>query len=326
MGEDHGEDGCTPRATVPGTQTRVFSFTGLESSRKGFNRISESIMRGLVCRGLHASGRMTLLSSRAQARSNSLCHASKAANNDIGFGFSAGGLLFPYYVGLVSGLMDQGVMVDSTKVAGASAGSLIAALSKSGVSEDVLVEATLELAANLRTKGTATRLRSVLKQTLQDALPSDIAERCNGLCFVAVTRVQPGRTPFLKSDLISQFKSRDHLIEALLTSCHVPYWLDGNAVTTFEEGMAMDGGLTAFIPVPPVKNPIRVACFPRKSLGSLFGPISISPDAFEDFDAFPYTMSELISLALNPGSDNQLQGLLAKGRRDALAFVQELKV
>ena len=83
-------------------------------------------MRGLVSRGLHSSrlggGRI-------------MSHATKAPNplSDIGFGFSAGGLLFPYYVGLASGLKEAKVLVDATKVAGASAGSLIAALCKSGV-------------------------------------------------------------------------------------------------------------------------------------------------------------------------------------------------
>jgi hypothetical protein len=42
-------------------------------------------------------------------------------------GFSAGGLLFPYYVGVTEGLADAGVLDDSTQLAGASAGALIAA-------------------------------------------------------------------------------------------------------------------------------------------------------------------------------------------------------
>lgn len=257
-----------------------------------------------------------------QVRSSLQSHATKASMNDdgYGFGFSAGGLLFPYYVGIASGLMERGLLGESTPVAGASAGSLIAALCKSGVPESVLVDATLELAANCRENGTALRLRSVLKATLSDALPLDIAERCNGVCFIAVTRVSLGKTPLIKSDLVSQFRSRDHLIEALLTSCHVPFWLDGNALTTFEGGLAVDGGLSAFIPVPPVKNPIRVACFPRQSLGGAFGKITISPDAYEDF---PYTMSQLIALALNPGSDQELRLFLDKGKRDAIYFAEE---
>lgn len=258
---------------------------------------------------------MRMQSSRL--RCSSAPHQNGGIENDLGFGFSAGGLLFPYYIGLVSGLTAKGVIRPDTKLAGASAGSLIACLAKAGLSEEALMNATLDMARDLRQNGTVTRIRSVLKKKLEDALPPDIHHRCSGVSFVAVTRLEPTGGSFLKNDLISDFNSRDHLIEALLTSCHVPLWLDGKPYTTFEGGLALDGGLTSFIPVPPgVKRPIRVACFPRKSLGSTFGNISISPDAFEDSFSC-YSMRDYISMALNPASDEMLQSLAAKGKRDA---------
>ena len=53
----------------------------------------------------------------------------------------AGGLLFPYYIGIVIALRDElGILTDSTPVAGASAGSLIAATCKSGISESDLIQ------------------------------------------------------------------------------------------------------------------------------------------------------------------------------------------
>ena len=52
-----------------------------------------------------------------------------------------GGLLFPYYVGIIVALRDEfGVLGQSTPVAGASAGSLIAATCKSGISESDLIQ------------------------------------------------------------------------------------------------------------------------------------------------------------------------------------------
>lgn len=40
-------------------------------------------------------------------------------DGQLGFGFSAGGLLFPYYVGIIMALRDElGVLLDSTPVAG----------------------------------------------------------------------------------------------------------------------------------------------------------------------------------------------------------------
>ena len=52
-----------------------------------------------------------------------------------------GGLLFPYYIGIIIALRDElGILTDSTPVAGASAGSLIAATCKSGISESDLIQ------------------------------------------------------------------------------------------------------------------------------------------------------------------------------------------
>ena len=44
---------------------------------------------------------------------------------------------------------------------------------------------------------------------------------------MAVTRVSPIAQPVL----LSNFQDREDLIRALLTSCHVPWWFDGNAFT-----------------------------------------------------------------------------------------------
>jgi len=57
----------------------------------------------------------------------------------------SGGLLFPYYIGVIVALRDElGVLTDSTPVAGASAGSLIAATSKSGISEADLIQVQID--------------------------------------------------------------------------------------------------------------------------------------------------------------------------------------
>lgn len=44
---------------------------------------------------------------------------------------------------------------------------------------------------------------------------------------VAVTKV----TPIARPVLVSDFQSREDLIQALMTSCHIPFWLDGNPFT-----------------------------------------------------------------------------------------------
>ena len=52
-------------------------------------------------------------------------------------GFSAGGLLFPYYVGVAYSLKESGALVPGvTPLAGASAGSLIAACVGTGLGKE----------------------------------------------------------------------------------------------------------------------------------------------------------------------------------------------
>lgn len=54
--------------------------------------------------------------------------------------------------------------------------------------------------------------------------------------------------PYIKPKLVSRFHDRDDLIRAVMTSCHIPYWLDNRPVTEFRGTMHLDGGLTNFIP------------------------------------------------------------------------------
>lgn len=83
---------------------------------------------------------------------------------------------------------------------------------------------------------------------------------------------------------MSQFSSKRDLIDALLTSCHIPLYFDGTLTCTFRGGVAMDGGIVNFLPVPPAAEyTARVCCFPsqnftlvRRPPPVLAGPHNIS--------------------------------------------------
>ncbi|GAX72636.1 hypothetical protein CEUSTIGMA_g92.t1 [Chlamydomonas eustigma] len=234
----------------------------------------------------------------------------------IGFGFSAGGLLFPYYVGIMLSLRDElNVLKPETPVAGASAGSLVAATAKSGISEGDLMQATLQLARDCRDNGTRFRLKSVLKKTLEDVLPEDIHERCSGTAHIAVTQVWPRIEP----QLISEFQSREDLIETLLVSCHIPWYFDGSWITGHRDRLALDGGFTNFLPVPPnCPGVVRVACFPSSQLRA-YRNIGISPDNFEEW---PYDMRQMLGWAFQPASEDFLVYLVDKGKQDARSWAK----
>ncbi|KAL4443023.1 hypothetical protein ABPG77_008514 [Micractinium sp. CCAP 211/92] len=234
----------------------------------------------------------------------------------LSFGFSAGGCLFPYYIGCAGALMDGGVLTDRVKLGGASAGSLLAACIKSGMPLDNVVEQNLRLMDDLRRGGTRGRLGAVLKSFLQDNLPEDAHEKCRGQAYVAVTKVTPIARPLLVSD----FLSRDDLIQALMTSCHIPFWLDGNPFTEFRGSRHCDGGLTNFIPLPPETVGVRVCCFPSKQLSPVYR-IGISPDSFEPWG---YSLRQMVQWAFEPADEATVAALVDKGKQDAQAWMESM--
>jgi hypothetical protein len=56
---------------------------------------------------------------------------------------------------------------------------------------------------------------------LRALLPPDVAASVSGRTYVAVTRVLPRGGPVLQPQLVSQFRDKEDLIAALMTSCHV---------------------------------------------------------------------------------------------------------
>lgn len=268
----------------------------------------------------------------------------------LGFGFSAGGLLFPYYVGVAYSLKESGALVPGvTPLAGASAGSLIAACVGTGLGREEVEAACLALADDCRTGGTFGRLGHVLRDFLEENLPRDAHELARGRVHVAVTPLaaaevaavaptrqarvssekllhslaeqaasaatngrapppaspsSPFKNPFALSPralLVSDFTSREDLIEALLSSCHIPFWMTGKPTTRFRGGRAVDGGLLNFLPLPPPPPPtpeggadeldsyhtVGVCCFPSAgTIGARLGPGRlIAPDVFEPLTA-----------------------------------------
>lgn len=71
----------------------------------------------------------------------------------------------------------------------------------------------------------------------------------------------------IQQELVTQFETRDDLIAALLTSCHIPIYFTGSFARQFRGKLACDGGLSNFLPTPSVAQyAVRVCCFPSQSL------------------------------------------------------------
>jgi len=62
-------------------------------------------------------------------------------------------------------------------------------------------------------------LGPLLRDFLDSYLPPNAHELCSGSTHVAVTRL----LPYWRTQMVSHFESRDDLMSALLTSCHIPW-------------------------------------------------------------------------------------------------------
>ncbi len=155
-----------------------------------------------------------------------------------------------------------------------------------------------------RRHGTRGRLGILLEDFLQSALPEDAHVRCMGKTFVAVSSVENSSGKRLgmlgnfgtpTGQLVSDFSDRDDLIKALMTSCHIPLWMDGRLTSSFRGSMHLDGGVTNFIPLPPDDGTpgVRISCFGAKQMGLVYD-IGIAPDVFEEW---PHTLPTMVQWA-----------------------------
>lgn len=77
---------------------------------------------------------------------------------------------------------------------------------------------------------------------LEELLPPDVAPLISGRTHVAVTAVLPAGGPPLRAALVSEFSDRGDAIQALMTSSHIPLYMDGSLTTRFRGTPHFDGG------------------------------------------------------------------------------------
>lgn len=132
------------------------------------------------------------------------------------------------------------------QMVGASAGGLICALAACGVDEDKAVRVAHRLAQEYgvfeRPGGLAGIWGALIREWLDELLPEDAAERCRGRVRLVVTEV-----PSLRLRYLEDFESKEDLIDACMTTVHIPFFLDGNASRTYRGQPYIDGSLWDFL-------------------------------------------------------------------------------
>ncbi|EDO34170.1 predicted protein [Nematostella vectensis] len=176
--------------------------------------------------------------------------------------FAGCGFLGVYHLGVAAGLSKSAprFLKSIEAFAGASAGSLIAAALATSVPLEQCSHFVQDLAKEARKKPLGPinpefDLIGYLRGGLEKFLPHDGHEMATGRLYVSVTRLKDNRNV-----LLSQYDSREFLIETLLASCFIPIYA-GLKFPQFDGQKWYDGGFTDNLPRPPHGKTILVSPF-----------------------------------------------------------------
>lgn len=157
-----------------------------------------------------------------------LAEETKPANAVV---WRGGGIYFWWYAGVCAQLRDDGVDLSRLHHVGCSAGAICAVLAASGVDFErawTVALAHLERNGALQNgaKACAGIWGDIVREFLDELLPPDAHRICTSLVTVVVSCV--GLPAVFWREGVSEFPTREALLDAVMASVHVPLLLNGN--------------------------------------------------------------------------------------------------
>uniref|UniRef100_A0A3B3WXI2 triacylglycerol lipase n=1 Tax=Poecilia mexicana TaxID=48701 RepID=A0A3B3WXI2_9TELE len=240
--------------------------------------------------------------------------------------FAGCGFLGIYHIGVASCLLEKApyLVKGATRLYGASAGALTASVLASQACIAKCCEDVIEVAKEARKRNLGPlhptfNLVKVLRSGLNRDLPSDAHILASGRLCVSLTRVSDG-----ENVLVSEFSSKEELIQALVCSCFIPIYC-GLIPPSFKGVRYVDGGISDNLPQSELKNTITISPFSGES--------DICPrDNSTSFHELRFTNTSIqmnmgnlyrLSRALFPPEPKVLADMCQSGYKDALRFLQE---
>ncbi|CAF0754116.1 unnamed protein product [Didymodactylos carnosus] len=185
------------------------------------------------------------------------------------------GFLGVYHIGVICAFKEYAPNILEGKMAGCSAGSLVAACAICDCCLGQMASDALEIALRARSRVLGPlhptfSIVDIIRNGLRRILPPNAHELCSNRLYISLTRWKDN-----KNVIISQYNSREELIQALICSSFVPYW-SGIIPNKFRGLYYWDGGLTNNNPIID-ENTILVSPFagesdicPRDESGSFY--------------------------------------------------------
>ncbi|KAA8579906.1 hypothetical protein FQN60_005441 [Etheostoma spectabile] len=247
-------------------------------------------------------------------------------NSGWNLSFAGCGFLGIYHIGVASCLQEKApyLIEGATKLYGASAGALTASVLASQASLARCCEDVIEVAKEARKRNLGPlhpnfNLVKVLKSGLNRDLPSDAHALASGRLCVSLTRVSDGQNV-----LVSEFDSKEELVQALICSSFIPIYC-GLIPPSFRGVRYVDGGMSNNLPQSELKNTITISPFSGES--------DICPrDNSTSFHELRFTNTSIqmnlgnmyrLSRALFPPETKVMADMCQNGYKDALRFLEE---
>lgn len=158
--------------------------------------------------------------------------------------FPGGGVYFWWQAGTIQALQNRYDLKNGNfAMYGASAGAISSVLAACNVD----LKYAMTEAFRLPKKSGRLTHSQLIEFWLQRIFPDNCHEICsNGKVNISITTITMSFIP-LHRRVISNFSSKQDLINACLTSSHIPFFLDGNFSRTFRGECCVDGSFLFFL-------------------------------------------------------------------------------
>ncbi|KAF6121110.1 patatin like phospholipase domain containing 3 [Phyllostomus discolor] len=186
--------------------------------------------------------------------------------------FAGCGFLGFYYLGVTCCLRDRAphLLRNVCKFLGASSGSLHCVSFVAGVPLAQILHVLTDLVLKVRSQSLGIfqpsfSLHEFFREALHRHLPANVHELVSGKVGISLTRVSDW-----ENVLVSDFQSKEEVVDALLCSCFIPF-ISGLIPPSFRGVRYVDGGFTNSVPSFDTKTTITVSPF--------YGECDICPKA-----------------------------------------------
>lgn len=241
--------------------------------------------------------------------------------------FCGCGFLGIYHVGVASCFHEYAPQLSMHKIAGSSAGALVAVAHICGnlqlayATTDILRVAIDARARTLGPFHPSFDINAIVRDALERGLPDDVHVKVSGKLHISLTRVYDG-----ENVIVSKFESKEDVIQALICSCFIPFW-SGLVAPKYKGVTYIDGGFSNNLLILDDKT-VTVSPFageadicPQDDVYNLLS-ISLSNTSFS---ITPHNLYRL-SHALLPPPPEMLSELCEQGFADGIRFLQRMKL